>query len=114
MKAGLTISAIAHAGVLAWGLISFSSKPLPAVPTESMPIDIISSTELSQLQAGARNAPKTQTPKPLVEKVAEAKPVEDPNVKVSEKPEILATSPTPPPPEPKVPEPKPAPPVPQE
>ena len=105
---GLTISAIGHAVVLTWGLISFAPRTLDAKPTESMPIDIISSTEFSQLRAGSRTAPKAETPKPLVEKVAEAKPATNSAQKVVEKPEIIsAFAPqTPTPPEPKVPEPK--------
>ena len=35
-------------------------------------------------------APKAETPKPLVEKIAEAKPVENPTAKVVDKPEIVA------------------------
>src|SRR6266487_3022720 len=31
--------------------------------------DLVSSTEFSQLRAGAHNAPKSETPKPLVEKI---------------------------------------------
>jgi len=51
--------------------VSFAPKALNAPPAESMPVDLISSTEFSQLRAGARNAPKAETPKPLVEKIAE-------------------------------------------
>ncbi len=83
MKTGLTISASAHAAVLLWALVSFAPKALNAPPTESMPVDLISSTEFSQLRAGARNAPKAETPKPLVEKIAEKKTPADPAAKVS-------------------------------
>jgi hypothetical protein len=108
MKIGLTISAIGHAAVLLWGLVSFAPKTLEAMPTESMPIDIISSTEFSQLRAGSRTAPKAEKPKPLVEKIADAKPAMNSAQKVVEKPEIVsAFAPQPPtPPEPKIPEPK--------
>lgn len=108
MKVGLTISAVGHASLLLWGLVSFSVKPLDAGPAESLPVDIISATEFSQLTAGSKTAPKAETPKPLVEKVAERKAPDDPAQKVVEKPEIKTASaePTPPPPEP--PEPKPA------
>src|SRR6266571_4172084 len=108
MKTGLTISASAHAAVLLWALVSFAPKALNAPPTESMPVDLISSTEFSQLRAGARNAPKAETPKPLVEKIAEKKTPADPAAKVVDKPELVtASAQTPPPPE-KVPERKPA------
>ena len=105
MKTGLTISASAHAAVLLWAVISFAPKTLNAPPTESMPVDIISSTEFSQLRAGARNAPKTETPKPLVEKIAEKKTPDDPAAKAVEKPEVItASAQTPPPAAEKIPE----------
>ena len=34
---------------------------------------------------GVKKAPKAEMPKPLVEKIAEAKPVEDPAPKITEK-----------------------------
>ncbi|MBO0756363.1 MAG: protein TolA [Bradyrhizobiaceae bacterium] len=71
-----------------------------------MPVDIVSTKEFSQLMAGTLNAPKAEKPKPLVDKVADPKPVEDPLPKVSQKPPIEATQSAPPPPPPP-PEPKP-------
>jgi colicin import membrane protein len=109
MKAAITISAGVHAAVLLWGLVSFSSKVLDAPPTESMPVDIISNKEFSELRAGSVKAPKEAAPKPLVEKVAEKKPVENPTAKVVEKPQtVTASAEATPPPQPKPP-PKPAP-----
>jgi outer membrane biosynthesis protein TonB len=108
MKTGLTISASAHAAVLLWALVSFAPKALNAPPTESMPVDIISSTEFSQLRGGARNAPKNETPKPLVEKIAEKKTPDNPAAKVVDKPELVTASAQAPPPPEKVPERKPA------
>ena len=115
MKAGWTISAIAHAAVLAWGLVAFTTKPLNAPPPEFLAADIVSDADLSRMTQGARNAKPAETPKPLVEKVAEAKPVENPAAKVVDKPEIVPTAeqvqPKPEPeqkkPEPKKAEPKP-------
>ncbi len=100
MKTGLAISATAHAVLLAWGLISFAARPLEAKHTDAMPVDIISDTQFSQLTKGSKNAPKEAPLKPLVEKVAEPKPVEDTAAKISEKPEIKAASAEPPPPAP--------------
>src|ERR1051325_3646583 len=116
MKAGWTISTVGHAALLAWGLISIAAKPLNATPPESLPVDIISATDFSQITNGIKTAPKAEVPKPLVEKVAEAKPVEDANAKVADKkPEIVATSDKVEPPKPQVeqkkPEPKPPTPV---
>ena len=105
MKTGLTISAIAHAGLLLWGLVSFSARPLEAAQTDSLPVDIISSKQFSELTKGVKNAPKdAEVPKPLVEKVADPKPVADSTAKPADKPEIKTSSAEPPPP----PEPKPA------
>ena len=108
MRTGLTISAGVHAAVLLWAAVSFAPKAFNAPPAESMPVDLISSTEFSQLRAGARNAPKSETPKPLVEKIAEKKTPENPAAKVVEKPELItASAQNPPPAAEKVAEPKP-------
>ena len=105
MKAGWTISAIAHAIVLGWGLVTFATRPLNATPPEFITTDIISAADFSQITNGIRTAPKAEAPKPLVEKVAEAKPVEEQNAKVVDnKPEIVATADQVPPPKPPEPE----------
>lgn len=110
MKTPVTISAIAHAALLLWGLISFAAHPFDAVPTESLPVDIISATDFSEMTAGTKTAPKAETPKPLVEKIGDAKPVDDPAAKVNDnKPEVVSTATPPPAPTPdKAPDPKPA------
>jgi colicin import membrane protein len=108
MKTGLTISALVHAALLLWGLISFSARPLEAAPKDALPVDIISDKEFSELTKGVKNAPKGAPPGPLVEKIGDPKPVDDSAAKVSEKREIkeakLAAEPPPPPP---LPEPRP-------
>jgi outer membrane biosynthesis protein TonB len=108
MKTGLAISAVVHAALLLWGLISFAARPLEARPNDALPIDIISDKQFSELTKGVTNAPKTAKPAPLVEKIDASKPVDDSTAKVTEKKEIKAakTEPQPPPPEP---EPKPKP-----
>src|SRR3954465_13143682 len=111
MKAGWTISAVGHAALLAWGVISIPPRPLNATPPESLPVDIITATDFSQITNGIKTAAKAETPKPLVEKIAEAKPIEEANAKVvAKKPEIVATAdkvePPKPEPEHKKPEPK--------
>jgi outer membrane biosynthesis protein TonB len=109
MKTGLTISALFHAALLAWGLISFAGRPLEAKPTEGLPIDIISDTQFSQMTKGIKTGAKDKPPAPLVEKVGDPKPVEDAKPKVNDKREIQAVKaePVPPAPEPeKKPEPK--------
>jgi outer membrane biosynthesis protein TonB len=107
MKRGWTISAIAHAVALGWGLVAFSAGPLNVAPVESLPVDIVSLKDFTQMTAGTKSAPKAEAPKPLVEKVAETKSTEDPARKVSKKPEITTASAEPPPLPEKPPEPKP-------
>ena len=51
-----------------------------------MPVDIISADQLSKITAGLKTGEKDK-PKPLVEKVAEAKPAEDAVGKITEKKE---------------------------
>jgi outer membrane biosynthesis protein TonB len=106
MKTGLTISAIAHAALLLWCALSFSVAPLVAAAPDSLPVDIISDTQFSQLTKGSKAAPKAETPKPLVEKIEESKPSETPAPKIAEKPEIKPI-PKEAPPEVTPPEPKP-------
>ena len=112
MKAGWTISAVLHGVILGATLIVFAIKPLNAPPLEFLTTDIISDADFSQITNGIKTAPKAETPKPLVEKIAETKPVEEHKAKVvDKKPEIVATSdkvePPKPEPEQKKPEPKP-------
>jgi outer membrane biosynthesis protein TonB len=115
MKAGWTISAIGHVAVLAWGLVAFVGRPAPMPPPpDFLSADIVSDADLSQITQGIRTAKLAETPKPLVEKIGEAKPTENPNSKVVDKPEIVPTAdqlqPKPEPekkPEPKKAEPKP-------
>jgi colicin import membrane protein len=98
------ISAVGHGAVLLWSVLSFAAKPLPPPPSEAMPVDIVSVSEFTQMTTGNKNAAKVEEQKPLVEKVAEAKPLEDPTAKVVEKKEVKAAREAPPP----VPESKPA------
>jgi hypothetical protein len=124
MRVHWIISTIGHASVLLYALVSISAKPLDKTPTESLPVDIISASDFSQITKGTKNAPRAEAPKQLVEKVAEPKPPADnpaPKV-VDNKPEIVATAdkpepPTPEPPkkiEPKPPQPAPKPPEPKQ
>ena len=62
-----------------------------------MPVDIISADQLSKITAGIKTGEKDK-PKPLVEKIADAKPADDNVGKITEKKEIVtATAPEPPP-----------------
>jgi outer membrane biosynthesis protein TonB len=98
----LVASVALHVLVIGWGLVSFSSRAFEAMPEESLPVDIVSADQLPKVTAGIKTG-KKENPKPLVEKVAEAKPVDDDAVgKISEKPPIVTD--TSPPPQPKPPE----------
>ena len=94
----LAASIALHVLVLGWGLVSFSSKAFEMAPEESVAVDVVSADQLAHVMAGMK-AGKKENPKPLVEKVAEAKPVEDAVGKITEKPPVVTD--TAPPPEPK-------------
>ena len=81
-----------HVLVLGAVLLSFSTRALEVKPEESVGVDI--SLE-SQVAAGMKTGKKEEK-KPLVEKVAEAKPVDDAVGKISEKqPVVTDTAPAP-------------------
>jgi outer membrane biosynthesis protein TonB len=94
----LVASVALHVLVIGWGLVSFSSKAFESMPEESLPVDVISSDQLAKVMAGMKSG-KKENPKPLVEKVAEAKPVEDTVGKITEKAPVVTD--TAPPPQPK-------------
>jgi len=95
----LIASVALHVLVIGWGLVSFSARSLEAPPPESMPVDIISAEQLSKITAGIKTGQK-ENPKPLVEKVADARPAEDAVGKITEKKEIVTASAPEPPPKP--------------
>ncbi len=95
----LVASVALHVLVIGWGVVSFSSKVFESVPEESLPVDIISADQLAKVAAGMKSG-KKENPKPLVEKVAEAKPVDDAVGKITEKAPVVTD--TTPPPQPKV------------
>jgi membrane protein involved in colicin uptake len=99
MRTATTISAIGHAAVLLWSVWSLAAKPLLAPPSDALPVDLVTAAEFSQITQGVKTAAKVETPKPLVEKIAEAKPVEDATAKVVEKKEVNAAREAPPAPE---------------
>jgi hypothetical protein len=91
MKTASAISTGLHAAVLLWALVSFSGKTFEVTPAESLPVDLVSEKQFSEMTKGIKDAPKPiEKPKPLVEKKAEQppKPVEDTKPKVSEKKEV--------------------------
>ena len=95
----LVASVALHVLVLGWGLVSFSTKAYEMTPEESVPVDVVSPDQLAHIMAGMKTG-KKENPKPLVDKVAEAKPVDDAVGKVTEKAPVVTD--TSPPPQPKV------------
>jgi outer membrane biosynthesis protein TonB len=84
-----------HVLVLGWVMLSFSTKALEIQPEESVAVDVISPDQLAKVMAGMKTG-KKENPKPLVEKVAEAKPVDEAVGKVTEKaPVVTETAPEP-------------------
>ena len=81
-----------------WALISFPTRALPVLEEETVAVDVISADQLSHVMAGTKTGDK-KNPKPLVEKVADAKPVDDAVGKITEKAPVVTD--TSPPPQPK-------------
>lgn len=106
IKTASAISTGLHVLVLAWATLSFNSRPFETTPAESLPVDIVSEKEFSQLTKGQKDAPKpVEKPKPIVEKKAEEppKPVEEIKPKIDEKREVAPNKEVkaePPPPDP--------------
>ncbi len=85
MKKATAISAGLHVAVLLWATLSYSGKAFEVPPAQSLPVDFISEKDFSQMTKGIKNAPKAEKAKPIVEKKAEPKPVEQPKAKVAKK-----------------------------
>jgi outer membrane biosynthesis protein TonB len=99
MKTASVISTGLHVVVLLWATLSFTGESFKVAPTESLPVDLVSDKEFSEITKGVKEAPKpVEKPKPLVEKIAEPvpKPVEDTKPKISEKKELEAAAEKPP------------------
>ena len=89
----LAASIVLHILVLGWGLVSFSARSYEVQP-ESLAVDIISTDQLAKMTAGIKNGQK-ENPKPLVEKVADARPVDEAIGKVTEKEITTSAAPKP-------------------
>ncbi|XIA66361.1 cell envelope integrity protein TolA [Bradyrhizobium sp. TZ2] len=84
-----------HVFVLGWVMLSFSTRALEIQPEDSVAVDVVSADQLAKAMAGMKTG-KKENPKPLVEKVAEAKPVDDAVGKITEKaPVVTETAPAP-------------------
>jgi hypothetical protein len=77
MRTGLAISGVGHAAVLLWSVLALVARPYHVDSTQALPIDVISTTEFSQITNGAKDAPLTEKPKPVAEKVGPPTPPPD-------------------------------------
>jgi outer membrane biosynthesis protein TonB len=98
MKTGLAISALVHAALLVWGLLSFAAKPLEAKPNDALPVDIISDKQFSEITKGVKDGAKDKTLAALAEKVDTRKTVDESRAKVTEKKVLDAAKADAPPP----------------
>lgn len=92
MRTASIISFCLHAAVLLFAMLSFAGREFESAPVQSMPVDIISDKDFSQMTRGVKNAPKLDMPQPYVEKVGDTKPAEDLNAKLTDKKEIQPTA----------------------
>ncbi len=96
----LVASVALHVVVLGWCIFSFAPPRLEVTPPDTIAVDVISADQLAKLTAGTKSGEKDK-PKPLVEKVADANPTDDPIGKITDKKEIVtATAAEQPPPKP--------------
>jgi outer membrane biosynthesis protein TonB len=96
----LVASVVLHVLVLGWTMVSFSTRALEMTPEDSVAVDVVSPDQLAHIMAGMKTG-KKENPKPLVDKIAEAKPVDDAVGKIAEKAPPVVNE-TAPPPQPKV------------
>ncbi len=57
-KTASVISTGLHAAVLLWAVVSFTGETFKVTPAESLPVDLVSEKEFSQLTKGIKEAPK--------------------------------------------------------
>ncbi|MBI2713374.1 MAG: cell envelope integrity protein TolA [Rhizobiales bacterium] len=88
MRKAAAISTGLHVAVLLFAVLSFSSKTFEVTPAESLPVDLINDKDFSELTKGAKDAPKVEQPKPLIEKLDPPKPAEEIAPKLTEKKEL--------------------------
>ena len=100
MRVGLTTSIVGHAIILGMGLIALSTSPLESEKIEALPVDLVSTDEVTDLLKGEKSSKKLpeETPQPKPEVKAET-PAPQPAEKPAEK-VVEATPPPPPPPPP--------------
>ena len=97
MRAGVTTSVVGHVAVMVWASVTIGIAPIPMNSPNPIVVDVQSDSDQSQIVRGVTHAAPVEKPAPLVEKIAEVKPVEDPTAKVVDTREITASTDAPPP-----------------
>jgi outer membrane biosynthesis protein TonB len=100
MRTASVISTGLHVAVLLFAVVSFTGKSFEVTPAESLPVDLVSEKDFSEMTKGAKQAPKLEVPKPLVEKQDKVVTAEEIIAKLTPKKEIMATAEKPPEPKP--------------
>jgi len=89
--AGWVVSVVVHVGGIEWARRGFGATLTEIPPQETLPVDIISDAQFSQMTRGIKSGDqKTRTQK--VDKVAEANQLDDAVGNVTEKKELITTS----------------------
>ncbi|MDP2357395.1 MAG: cell envelope biogenesis protein TolA [Beijerinckiaceae bacterium] len=68
---GVYISAALHGALLLTALVSFSDSRKFEDAAEAIPVDMITESQFNEVVKGLREAPPAETPKPVVDRVAE-------------------------------------------
>lgn len=75
MKIGVVLSSVAHATLLSWGLFSMSAPaPLEVAEVESISVEVIPFTDVSEAVQGEKEADLRDTPAPIPTKRPIVKP----------------------------------------
>ncbi|HEY5064154.1 MAG TPA: cell envelope integrity protein TolA [Xanthobacteraceae bacterium] len=95
MRSDWVISGAGHLALLVAGLVTLAnSKPIDD-PADYVPVSIVTDADVSRAALGQKNAPLMPRPKPLADKIGELKQVDQIAPKVTDKPAITTSSPTP-------------------
>jgi len=101
MRSDWVISGVGHAAIFLIGIVSLAnSKPSDDL-SNYVPVSIVTDSDVSRAAIGEKNAPKPDKPKPLADKIAPIKTIEQLAPKTADKPAITTNATTP------LPEPKP-------
>lgn len=85
MRAGLAISGVTHVVLLTWSTLVFPSAEVFEVePVQSLPVEIITPSELTRIMAGAQDA---ELPEPESEPIAASEPESQPQQTAALEPE---------------------------